>query len=108
MTQLDKWNDGNTCCNGAEKRSGGGEGIFEEELAPHLSPTWRLSRPRNWGWAVQAEVTVQGSSMLENLADWQSSGVRWGWGAGGEKAGEVGGAQWRVTLTISCVCSTIS
>lgn len=34
--------------------------IFEEEMAPDLSPRGILSGPRNWGQAVPSEGMVQG------------------------------------------------
>lgn len=100
-SERDRWASGqfrhnllSAKCNGCTVELWG-RVVFGEEMTPDLSPRGG-QQAKTQGQVVQSEGTVQGVQWSGTYRE-----------AGGE-AGEVGRARWRVALTTSSVCSTIS
>lgn len=74
-----------------------------EEMPPDLSPRGGLSRPRNWGQAVQADGRVQGFQWSGTQRTGKAQVSR---GSGDE--GEMGRARYTIALTAPSFCPTIS
>lgn len=77
-------------------------GVSEEEMTLDLSPRGGLSRPRNWGPAVQSQRTIQrvqwaGTQQTGKAQVSDGSGEGWEVGKG-----------WRASGLDCIICPTIS